>query len=50
MEVPSMFQGESLTRLMQGALAGAIARSLSVLTGAAGRSAPLTRWRTISQS
>ena len=41
-----MLEGESLKRLLQGAAAGAVARSLLAFTGVAGRSAaPLIRWQ-----
>ena len=50
MQVPSILQGQSLTRLLQGAVVGAVATMIVSLTGVARRSAvPLTRWQKSSQ-
>ena len=43
MQVPSILQGESLKRLLQGAAVGASQRSLLALAGAAGRSSTADR-------
>src|SRR5438309_2929187 len=51
MQVPSILQGESLKRLLQGAAIGGSQQSLLAFTGVAGRSAaPLTRLQKSGQS
>jgi len=51
MQLPSILQGESLKRLLQGAAAGAVATIFVGFYWGAGRSAaPLTRWQKSGQS